>query len=72
MEVHSHHAPKREAGLYSHFMPHRNRSAQVAGAGAATEHVFPTDASANSYNRRRIAIDADAAIRSHGHCSQNP
>ena len=71
MEVHSHHAPKREAGLYSHFMPHRNRSAQVAGAGAATEHVFPTDASANSYNRRRIAIDADAAIRSHGHCSQS-
>ena len=67
MEVHSHHAPKRQAGLYSHLMPHRNRSAQVAGAGAATEHVFPTDASANSYNRRRIAIDADAAIRSHGH-----
>ena len=56
----------------SHFMPHRNRSAQVAGAGAATEHVFPTSATANSYNRRRIAIDADAAIRSHGHCSQNP
>ena len=50
-------------------MTYRNRSAQVAGAGAATEPVFPTDASANSYNRRRIAIDADAAIRSHGHCS---
>ena len=72
MEVQSLDAPQRQAGLYSHFMPHRNRSAQVAGAVAATEHVFPTSASANSYNRRRIAIDADAAIRSHGHCSQNP
>ena len=50
-------------------MSRRNRSVQIEGAGADTEHVFPTDASANSYNRRRIAIDADAAIRSHGHCS---
>ena len=72
MEVHNHRTPKRQAGLYSHLMPHRNRPAQVAGTGAATERVFPTDTSANSYNRRRIAIDADAAFRSHGHCSQNP
>ena len=72
IQVHSHHAPQRQAGLYSHFMPHRNRSAQVAGAGAATEHPFPTDASADSYNRRRLAIEADAAIRSHGDCSHDP
>ena len=43
-------------------MPHRNRSAQVAGSGAATEHVLSTGTSANSYYRRRIgAIQAALA-----------
>ena len=54
--------PQRQAGLYSHSMPHRNRSAQAASTGAATEHGFPTGASANSYHRRHIRIAADAAI----------
>ena len=52
---------------YIHPMPHRNRSAQVAGSGAATEHGLSTGTSANSYYRRRIAIGANAAFRSHGH-----
>ena len=71
MEVQTNRAPERQAGLYSHRMPHHNRSAQVAGAGAATEHVFPTDASANNYNRRNVAGNEYAAIRSHGHCKGN-
>ena len=34
---------------------------------AATEHGLSTGTSANSYYRRRIAIGANAAFRSHGH-----
>ena len=32
---------------------------------------FPADASASSYNCRRTPINAAAAIRPHGHCSQS-
>ena len=37
------------------------------GGVAATEHGLSTGTSANSYYRRRIAIGANAAFRSHGH-----
>jgi len=62
VEVQSHHSPRRQAGLYSHPMPHRNRSAQVAGSGAATEHGLSTGTSANSYYRRHITIGANAEL----------
>ena len=56
---------------YIHTPCRINRSAQGKAGGAATEHVFPTDTSANSYHRRCITIKADAAIRSHGHSNPN-
>ena len=48
MEVQSLRAPQRQAFAFLNHMvvQHRNRSMQVAGAGAATEHAFPTDANA--------------------------
>ena len=71
VEIQKHRAPQREACLYSHPMPLRNRSAQVDGPCAATERGVSGDTSANSYYRRCIAIDANAAVRSHGHYIQN-
>ena len=71
VEIQTHRAPEREACLYSHPMSLRNRSTQVDGPCAATECGVSGDTSANSYYRGCIAIDPNAAVRSHGYYIQN-
>ena len=67
MEIHIQrpYAPQRQACFYSHSMLPRNRSAQDEGGEAATEHVLPTDASADSYHRRRRRLIKDVCF----HCT---
>ena len=72
LEVQRHHTPQREAGLHSHPMPHCYRSAQVTGAGVATEHALSTGTRAKRYYRRCIATEADATFRPHGRSCHNP
>ena len=72
LEVQMHHTPQREAGLHSHPMPHCYRSAQVTGAGVATEHVLSTGTRAKRYYRRCIATEADATFRPHCRSCHNP